>query len=277
MFELAIGLNSASRPIIFFGLESIGVGMLTVLAKKLVSRSQVPLAVGMLCTTFFVATLGTVFVMPGALPLLVLVPILAMAIALPYLSSRVLRSITIAAWLVTVVVVALAQIVTPLDPPTALATNAVVGGGVAAIGPILLLLLWQFHNRLTEALAHALAANTSLQAAMAEARTARAAAEQASELKTQFLANMSHELRTPLNSIINFTRILGTGLRGPVTTEQCDYLARVRQSGEHLLGLINDILDLQDRGRSYGSLHRAGAAPRAPPGHYVHRRRADQG
>jgi signal transduction histidine kinase len=72
----------------------------------------------------------------------------------------------------------------------------------------------------------------------------RDAATQASQLKTEFLANMSHELRTPLNSIINFTRIVSSGMRGPVTPEQVDYLDRVRQSGEHLLGLINDILDL---------------------------------
>lgn len=80
--------------------------------------------------------------------------------------------------------------------------------------------------------------------AMQAAQEARAAAEQANELKTQFLANMSHELRTPLNSIINFTRILMVGMRGPVTDSQADYLNRVRNSGEHLLGLINDILDL---------------------------------
>ncbi|HEX6287787.1 MAG TPA: response regulator [Herpetosiphonaceae bacterium] len=80
--------------------------------------------------------------------------------------------------------------------------------------------------------------------AMLEAQEARAAAEQANELKTQFLANMSHELRTPLNSIINFTRILMAGMRGPVSEGQADYLNRVRHSGEHLLGLINDILDL---------------------------------
>jgi signal transduction histidine kinase/DNA-binding response OmpR family regulator len=80
--------------------------------------------------------------------------------------------------------------------------------------------------------------------AMQAAQEARAAAEQANELKTQFLANMSHELRTPLNSIINFTRILMAGMRGPVTEGQIDYLNRVRHSGEHLLGLINDILDL---------------------------------
>ena len=80
--------------------------------------------------------------------------------------------------------------------------------------------------------------------AVQAAQEARAAAEQANELKTQFLANMSHELRTPLNSIINFTRILMSGMRGPVTEGQTDYLNRVRHSGEHLLGLINDILDL---------------------------------
>jgi signal transduction histidine kinase/CheY-like chemotaxis protein len=84
----------------------------------------------------------------------------------------------------------------------------------------------------------------NLTQAMTEAQEARAAVEQASELKSQFLANMSHELRTPLNAIINFTRILSTGLRGPVNEGQRDYLDRVRQSGEHLLGLINDILDI---------------------------------
>lgn len=83
-----------------------------------------------------------------------------------------------------------------------------------------------------------------LAAATAEAQEARAASEQANQLKSQFLANMSHELRTPLNSIINFTRILSSGMRGPVNEGQIDYLNRVRQSGQHLLGLINDILDL---------------------------------
>jgi signal transduction histidine kinase/CheY-like chemotaxis protein len=80
--------------------------------------------------------------------------------------------------------------------------------------------------------------------AMAEAQASRKAAEQANDLKSRFLANMSHELRTPLNSIINFTRILNSGMRGPMNDGQIDYLNRVWQSGEHLLGLINDILDL---------------------------------
>lgn len=83
-----------------------------------------------------------------------------------------------------------------------------------------------------------------LEQALTTAQEAHAAAEAANTFKSQFIANMSHELRTPLNSIINFTRIVASGMRGPVTEGQLDYLGRVRGSGEHLLGLINDILDL---------------------------------
>jgi signal transduction histidine kinase len=93
------------------------------------------------------------------------------------------------------------------------------------------------------------------------AEQARRAAENANMLKSQFLANMSHELRTPLNSIINFTRILIAGVRGPVNEDQLDYLGRVRQSGEHLLGLINDILDLSKIEAGRLELHREPLRP----------------
>jgi signal transduction histidine kinase len=63
-------------------------------------------------------------------------------------------------------------------------------------------------------------------------------------LKTQFLANMSHELRTPLNSIIGFSRVILKGIDGPITTEQQQDLLAIYNSGHHLLGLINNILDL---------------------------------
>jgi len=63
-------------------------------------------------------------------------------------------------------------------------------------------------------------------------------------LKTQFLANMSHELRTPLNSIIGFSEILMDGLMGQMTPEQVECVRDIHDSGEHLLTLINDILDL---------------------------------
>ncbi|HLF01227.1 MAG TPA: GAF domain-containing protein, partial [Anaerolineales bacterium] len=63
-------------------------------------------------------------------------------------------------------------------------------------------------------------------------------------LKSQFLANMSHELRTPLNSIIGFSRVIMKGIDGPVNEVQLQDLTAIHGSGQHLLGLINDILDL---------------------------------
>ncbi|HYF63296.1 MAG TPA: ATP-binding protein [Herpetosiphonaceae bacterium] len=80
------------------------------------------------------------------------------------------------------------------------------------------------------------------ESARTEAQLARAAAEEANALKTTFLATMSHELRTPLNSIIGFSQIIPR--YGPVNERQRHWLQRITSNGEHLLGLINDILDL---------------------------------
>ena len=63
-------------------------------------------------------------------------------------------------------------------------------------------------------------------------------------IKNQFLANMSHELRTPLNSIIGFSRVILKGIDGPVNDMQSQDLGAIYNSGQHLLGLINNILDL---------------------------------
>jgi PAS domain S-box-containing protein len=70
------------------------------------------------------------------------------------------------------------------------------------------------------------------------------ALEDASRMKSEFLANMSHELRTPLNSIIGFSEVLGDGLLGDLSERQRGVVADIFSSGNHLLSLINDILDL---------------------------------
>jgi len=78
-----------------------------------------------------------------------------------------------------------------------------------------------------------------------ELTAAKDGAERAYAAKTQFLANMSHELRTPLNAIIGFSEMMQRQLLGPIGNEKyIDYIGGIRESGEHLLDLISDILDM---------------------------------
>ncbi len=68
--------------------------------------------------------------------------------------------------------------------------------------------------------------------------------EVANRHKSEFLANMSHELRTPLNAIIGFSEVLAEQMFGDVNDKQMEYLQDIHSSGQHLLSLINDVLDL---------------------------------
>ena len=78
-----------------------------------------------------------------------------------------------------------------------------------------------------------------------ELRLARDQADGASRSKSEFLATMSHELRTPLNAIIGFSEIIGTETFGPIgNVKYRDYARDIHESGQHLLDLINDILDI---------------------------------
>jgi PAS domain S-box-containing protein len=92
-------------------------------------------------------------------------------------------------------------------------------------------------NRIREATADLAEQNARLQWQSQEV-------ERANKLKSEFLASMSHELRTPINALIGYSALLLDGVLGEITPKQRDALSRGRAAAEHLLALINDILDL---------------------------------
>ncbi len=85
---------------------------------------------------------------------------------------------------------------------------------------------------------------TEQKAAELSLRQAKEGAELADRAKTEFLANMSHELRTPLNAIIGFSEMLSMGIHGDLNDKQAETMNYVVKSGEHLLDLISNILDI---------------------------------
>jgi CheY-like chemotaxis protein/signal transduction histidine kinase len=104
--------------------------------------------------------------------------------------------------------------------------------------------LTQANVQLEQEIAERVRAEEALRGAKEAAETARCAAEAASRAKSAFLANMSHELRTPLNAVVGFTRLVKRRSLDILPQKQQDNLDKVLVSAEHLLELINAVLDL---------------------------------
>jgi signal transduction histidine kinase len=83
-----------------------------------------------------------------------------------------------------------------------------------------------------------------LEEELSDNQVAKETAEASSRVKSQFLANMSHELRTPLNAIIGFSDLLQNQMFGPLQPQYHDYAKIIHESGNHLLNLVSDILDI---------------------------------
>jgi signal transduction histidine kinase len=101
--------------------------------------------------------------------------------------------------------------------------------------------LKRIEKELTESKVTAELAKSLAEEAKIKAENATAIAEEAVKSKQQFLSNMSHEIRTPMNAIVGFTKVV---LKTELTPKQIEYLTAIKLSGDALIVLINDILDL---------------------------------
>jgi signal transduction histidine kinase/CheY-like chemotaxis protein len=102
----------------------------------------------------------------------------------------------------------------------------------------------ELEQRVAERTAELVAAQKEVEAYSQSVLRAKEDVERASRFKDQFLSTMSHELRTPLNAVLGFSELLTDTRYGPLTERQARYVNHIHTSGQHLLRLINDILDL---------------------------------
>jgi signal transduction histidine kinase/DNA-binding response OmpR family regulator len=102
----------------------------------------------------------------------------------------------------------------------------------------------ELEQRVEERTAELVAAQKEVEAYSESVLRAKEDVERASRFKDQFLSTMSHELRTPLNAVLGFSELLTDTRYGPLTERQARYVNHIHTSGQHLLRLINDILDL---------------------------------
>ncbi len=117
--------------------------------------------------------------------------------------------------------------------------------GLTAVMVVAVLVLsWWFSQRLTRALIAGEIARRQAEQEEEQALTARQEAEEANQAKSAFLANMSHELRTPMNAILGYSEMLIEEAEELEPSEFVPDLEKIQAAGKHLLGLINDVLDL---------------------------------
>ena len=197
-------------------------------------------------------------------PFTAMLGLLSVVLAVPYVSRPVLIGLVLAAAGV-ILAVGLSMLTNSLlfdvQLPDDLRRGALVIGLVSLTG-VAGFSLWHTRITLADASAHLEQANAALvesersldrkvrertaelEASEQALAAARDEALLANQHKSAFLANMSHELRTPLNAIIGFSEALLAKLFGELNPKQHEYLQDIHDSGQHLLSLINDILDL---------------------------------
>jgi len=136
------------------------------------------------------------------------------------------------------------QVMVVADPTALDAAFSPLVRNILAVRLVLVVLILLLTLMLSHVMRRMVAERVQCAAAERAARAAREQADGANKHKSEFLANMSHELRTPLNAIIGFSDLLQEQLATTLTDRQKRYLHNIRDGGDHLLRLINDVLDL---------------------------------
>lgn len=126
--------------------------------------------------------------------------------------------------------------------------QVVLGAGLAALLTVLYLVLFfivRYAEQIMRKQRTQIESNIAdLASANSQLKIANQRAEEATRLKSEFLSTMSHELRTPLNAIIGYSGIISSGMSGTVDEKSMRMIKRIQDSGQHLLMLINNILDI---------------------------------
>jgi signal transduction histidine kinase/ActR/RegA family two-component response regulator len=271
-----IGAIFGDLPTVINGAIIFGYGCIELIAWAQFRRDHMQAAVLITCIGQLILALVITILQPALYPNFGVVPLVAVAVALQYMRGRHLRSLIFASWAATVAMVVIGEFVPFYSQLPSWLLSGLRISSLSATIALVLLLLWQFGSRLADTLLQTQAANRALQEALTELEVARAAAharllaeneaqrvtirereraaeafreakeaaESASRSKSTFLANMSHELRTPLTGIIGYSELLQKDVERSGQVELLPDLFRIHKAGNHLLAIINDILDL---------------------------------